>query len=129
MKFALSKDKIGADVLALLDAKELELVAELSARDDTMSLTISDEKGVIGYAVFGIDNDNMVTVYAARSMNSFIAKAAMIGVFGAAQVMGMPLRVHTEKLRGMARMMGAEQAFKCLDLDGVPMGVFNGQQV
>lgn len=118
-----------AEFMADMDSAEAELVAEVSARSDTMSLIVKQAGAMIGYAIFGFDATEMVTIYAAKSKDSILAKAAMIGLFGAAQVVGKPLRVHTQKIRAMAKTMGAERAFACVDGDGLPMGVFDGQQV
>jgi hypothetical protein len=116
-------------ILAQLAGPEAELAGEVSARDDTATLLVTaDDGGLMGYAVMGFDADDMATVYAARSINSMVARMAMAGIFGAAQVMGAPLRVHDlrGKLRAMARMMGAAEIIQCLDGDGLPMGVFRG---
>lgn len=124
VKLAFVTAAIDAGYLAQIDAKEADLVRELMARDDTGALVISDAGQMLGYAVIGVDLDEMVTVYAARAVKSMMAKAAMIGIFGAAQVFGKPVRVHTEKVRAMARMMGANIAVAADDMDGVPMGIF-----
>lgn len=115
-----------ASILGQLGAEEAALVGEVSARDDTVSLIVRDGDKLAGYAVMGFDAADMVTVYAARSVNHFLARAAMAGIFGAAQILGKPLRVHTDKLRVLARMLGAKEALACLDGDGLPMGVFHG---
>lgn len=113
-----------AALLARLQGDEAATVAELCDRDDTRALIVRDGEKLVGYAVFGLDRNDMLTVYAARSFTHWLAKAAMQAVFGAAQIMGAPVRVHTEKVRAMARMMGADDAIAGFDLDGVPMGVF-----
>lgn len=116
-----------ADLLALLEAKEADIVAEVSARDDTYSFIIRDGVALLGYGVFGLGKgDDMVIIYAARSFNSFATKMAMMGLFGAAQVLGVPVRVHTDKMRTMARMLGAERFMEALDGDGLRVGVFHG---
>ena len=115
------------DLLALLGEAEASIVAEVSARPETVSMIIRDGVKLLGYAVYGLDDGGkMVIVYAARSFSSFVAKAAMTGIFGAAQVLGVPMRVHTDKLRSMARMMGASQVVAALDGDGLRVGVFDG---
>lgn len=127
MNLVLVNGQLDAAFLARLEPTEAATVAELSARDDTKSLLVADGEKVVAYAVFGFDDQEIITVFAARAMNHFLAKCAMQAFFGAAQVLGTPLRVHTEKLRAMARMMGAESALATFDCDGVPMGVFNVQ--
>lgn len=127
LSLSVTRDQLGADVLAALRPEEVELVADVSARSDTASLVLRQAGAVIGYAVFGWDAAEMVTVYAARCWNNMLARAAMMGIFGAAQVAGSPLRVHADKLRTMARYMGAKDAFAAIDGDGIPMGVFDGK--
>ena len=74
----------------------------------------------------------MVAIYAARALEKggWLAKAALSGIFGAAQVAGKPLRFHLEDFRGRAaaaaRMIGAADFLHLLDGDGVPQGVFDG---
>lgn len=126
MELEITKGAFPSDDLAGLESGEAQLVSDVAERYDTVSLLIRSEKKLIGYAVMGFDNSDMVTVYAARSVNSVLARVAMKAIFGAAQVIGAPLRVHTDKLRAMARMMGAGDAVACFDADGLPMGVFNG---
>lgn len=129
MKMGICDGDFPAELLVQLATDEARLVQELTGRGDTVSLTVTDGARLVGYAVMGWDDADMVTVYAARSLNHFLARAAMMGIFGAAQIMGAPLRVHTEKLRAMARMLGAEKALAALDGDRVPMGVFDGLAV
>lgn len=124
MKIAILLGIPPRDYLNQLQADEMAAVTDLASRDDTATLIVTDGNRLMGYAVFGQDNADMVTIYAARSLDSFVARAALTGLFGAAQVLGQPLRVHTSKLRAMARFMGAGQAIAALDGDGVPMGVF-----
>lgn len=126
LTLSVTLDALGPDVMTLLAPNEAELVAEVSARSDTASLVIRQAGAVIGYAVFGRDAADMVTVYAARCWANMVARAAMAGIFGAAQVIGSPLRVHTEKLRVMARFIGAKDAIAAIDGDGLPMGIFDG---
>lgn len=125
--FEVLSEAAPADLLALLAEGEAAIVAEVSARPDTVSMIIRDGVALLGYAVYGLDDGGkMVIVYAARSFNSFIARAAMTGIFGAAQVLGVPMRVHTDKLKSMARMMGAGRVVEALDGDGLRVGVFDG---
>lgn len=128
MKIELVQVELPAAILGQLAAPEADLVREVSARADTVSLLVTGDDGALqGYAVMGFDDDKAATVYAARSVNSMLARIAMQGIFGAAQVLGAPLRVHDArgKLAAMARMMGATEILHCLDGDGLPMGVFS----
>lgn len=129
MKFDIIHGPIDGALVERLAADEAALVAELSARDDTKTLLVSEGPKVVGYAVFGLDVDDMIVVYAARSLNHFLTTCAMKAFFGCAQVLGTPLRVHAEKLRGnpMAKMMGADSWISTLDTDGVKMAVFNAE--
>lgn len=116
-----------ADLLA--DLPEAETVRELAARADTAALVATDAGKLLGYAVFGWDADNMVAVYAARSVAGLLTRAALTGIFGAAEVMGAPVRVHADKLaRGlaMARGMGASVCTHAQDMDGVRVAIMQG---
>lgn len=127
MKLEYITAQIGADVLSLLGKGEAELVAEVSSRDDTVSLIITDAAAaLVGYAVIGFDDQDIVTIYAARSFNSVVAKMALRAIFGAAEVLGVPMRVHTEKLDTFARYLGAKSFRAAIDGDGVRQGVFSG---
>lgn len=124
MKLALHLGELPEALAAAITCdKERALASELMGRGEA-ALVASDGDHVAAYAIFGQDADNMLTVYAARALRGFIAKAAMQGLFGAAQIAGVPVRVHTEKVRAMARMMGADLAVAAKDMDGLPMGVF-----
>ena len=109
-----------------LPLSEGRAVGELLARGDTVLMLATDGDKLQGYACFGLDADGMLTVYAARAMAGLSVKLAMQALFGAAQVIGAPVRVHTEKVKAMAKMMGAKLAFDGIDGDGLPMGVFYG---
>lgn len=127
MKIEMFAGQMAPDFLTFIartDPTEAAIVAELSGREDTISLLVTDSEKMVGYAVFGFDVDDIITVYAARSVNHFLTKCAMRAYFGAAQVLGVPVRVHTEKVRQMARMMGATDFLAALDGDKVPMGIF-----
>lgn len=119
-------------VAGLPDPAERAHVADVSGRDDTATLLVRDRAGeLVGYAVIGRDEAGAVAVYAARAIGGgFIVKAALVGLFGAAQVIGAPLRFHVEDMRGRlraaARMMGAPDFSAALDADGIPQGVFRG---
>lgn len=127
MKMEYITAQIGPAVLALLGEGEAELVAEVSGRADTVSLIITDAaEALVGYAVIGFDDNDMVTIYAARSFNSVVAKVAIKAIFGASEVLGVPMRVHTERLDKFARWVGAKSFRAAIDGDGVPMGVFGG---
>lgn len=120
--------ELPADMLA--DLPEAETVRELAARSDTAALVATDGAALLGYAVFGWDADGMVAVYAARSVSGFMTRAALTGIFGAAEVMGAPVRVHADKLeRGlaMARSMGASVCTHAQDMDGVRVAIMQGR--
>jgi len=65
-------------------------------------------------------------IYAARTFGGMMAEMALKAFFGAAQVLGKPLRVHTDKLHAFARIIGAEKYMAEIDADGKPQGVFYG---
>lgn len=112
-----------AELLQRLEGSEAAAVRDLVERGEK-ALLVRDGEKLVGYAVFGLDVTDMLTVYAARSFNHVMTGVAMRAVFGAAQIIGAPVRVHTEKVRAMARMMGAPDAIAGADIEGVPMGVF-----
>lgn len=127
MRLALHKGPMPAELAAQLPADEAAACAELAERGD-MTLTVTEEDGQLaGYAVFGMDQGDLLAVYKARAIRGFVTRAAMMGLFGAAQIAGTALRVHTDKVEAMARMMGAKVSFRARDGDGLPMGVFCGQ--
>lgn len=127
IRLAIHLDTFPAPHLDGLD--EAALVADLLARGDTAAMVATDGDSLLGYAVFGWDADQMVTVYAARSFGGLLTKAALSGIFGAAQVVGAPVRVHADRVaRGvaMARAMGAQVVTSGADMDGIPMAIIGG---
>jgi len=127
MRVALTPATISEKFLAQLSGDELDCVAETSARPDTASIVVSDGETLLAYAVFGFDDGGLVNIYAARADKMGFAGTALLrSMFGAAQVLGKPLTVHSDKVRAMARAIGAtdfEQSFNEL---GEKFGVFNG---
>lgn len=113
--------------LATLQGDELDAVPALCARSDTALLLVEDcvTGALLAYGVIGLDNSQMFTIYAARSHMTGLGGAAIKGLFGASQILGTPLRVHSEKVRTYAKMMGAGDALETLDSDGVAMGIFS----
>lgn len=113
----------------ITDPEELARCIEVGTRADTATLLVEnvDTGELAAYAVIGRDEGGMVTIYAARSWLTGLGAMALKGLFGAAQVINAPLRVHTDKLRTYARAIGADTALDAIDADGVPMGVFHGQ--
>jgi muconolactone delta-isomerase len=126
MKIGLERT-LAPDLAAQLEAQEAIEIGELSARGDCQVMTLIEGEKLAGYAVFGLDRGDMLTVYMARATAGYIAKAAMMGLFGAAKIAKVPVRVHTQKVAAMARMMGAPSFLPAIDGDGLPMGVFYGQ--
>ena len=120
--------RVSDDDLSHLPAQEALQLGEVSERSDTATIIVREGNSLVGYACFGFDDDDMVTVYAARSVNSFLAKAAMKAFLGVSQIVGQPLRVHSEKVAAMGRMMGADFAMMARDMDGLPMGIFSRGQ-
>ncbi len=130
-EFRVSKQPFPADILAELpDETERQNVAETSARDDTVTLTLTDiDKGkLFAYVVFGRDDHEWLTLYAARVIGGgMFGPMALKAMFGVSQIIGTPMAVHCDRVAAFARTIGAEQAFKDFDTDGIPMGVFHGQ--
>ncbi|MCD9147867.1 hypothetical protein [Pseudophaeobacter flagellatus] len=112
----------------IADAAELALALEVGARPDTATISIEnrDTGELAAYAVIGPDDDGMVVIYVARSWLTGLGAMAIRGLFGAAQCISSPLRVHADQIRTYARILGAENALSAIDADGVPMGVFHG---
>ncbi len=107
---------------------ELDNLDTLQARNDTALLLIEDtDTGrVLAYARLGLGDAGEVVIYAARSWLTGLGKMALMGLFGTATAVNKPMRVHAEKLRTYARMMGAEHMFDAWDGDGIPQGVYHG---
>lgn len=127
------RDSASAELLGQLgNDAERQAVAEAADRPETSTLLVRQGDKLAGYAIFGRDDSGMVAIYAARALDrtGFLAKAAITGLFGAAQVLGHPLRFHAEtldaRLRATARMMGAQSVVSALDADGIPQGIFDG---
>lgn len=115
-------------IATLPDEAERENVRKTSAYDTTATLTVidTDKDELMAYAVYGHDDNNHLTIYAARCFLAGMGAIALKSLFGVSKVVGTPLRVHAEKVKTFARMMGAEEALDAIDGDGVPMGVFHG---
>lgn len=121
-------------VLGAVKGAERDGALEVSQRADTLTITVQDAKGgAVGYAVFGMDEANMLAVYYARSFVPIFGPLMMREFFGVAEVAGVPLRVHLHKLRELqskAKLFGANMAVEAVDADGILQGVFaNVQQV
>lgn len=112
------------NIAQILDASENALVSEVSARDGTFTITVNNGEKLLGYAVCGKDQGDVLAVYAARSFVPVLGPQIMKSFLGAAQVSSTPIRVHTDKVRAMARAMGAGVALEGIDADGIPHGVF-----
>lgn len=126
-RVTMTRDAMPQKRLAELEGEEKALVERVSARDDTALLLVEDrdKDTLIAYAVIGKDDGGMVTIYAARSLAGGAVTAMMLrGIFGASQVLGAPMRVHTDRVAAYARMIGAGEAWDAIDGDGLPMGVF-----
>lgn len=127
LKLELMMHAMGAELLGQLGPEEAAQSVELAERGDCCTLVMTEGEKLLGYAVIGVDAGEHVTVYMARSTCGMVAKAALLGVFGAAQVAGQALRVHVDTVKrgmAMARAMGAECVAFGQDGDGVPMGFF-----
>ncbi len=120
----LTDQPIAPELLAQLDAPEAAGAGEVSARADTMSIIATDGGKLIGYAVIGRDAGGIVAVYYARALVPVLGPMVMKQFFGAAAILGDPVRVHTERLEAMARAFGANVVIDGIDADGVPVGVF-----
>lgn len=118
----------GQHLKQLTDEVERINVGTVSARPDTFAIYIEEKTTgeLIAYAIVGIDDGGMLTIYAGRALVAGIGEIAFKGLFGAARIMGKPLRVHSNRPRMYARMMGATKFDKIFDADGVPQGVFYG---
>lgn len=132
MNLQLILGAMAADLAAQLTEKEAADAAELGARGDCQTLLITEGEKLLGYAVLGVDLGDMVTIYMARAVGGGImAKALMMGLIGAAQVAGKPLRVHADTIgraKAMARAAGVSLDGFGEDGDGVPMGFYNVKQ-
>jgi len=109
-----------------LEEEERGLILRTSARDDTATVLVTggDTGALLAYAVFGQDEGDMLTIYAARCLVPGLGPMALKSFLGVAQITGTPMRVHTERVQAMARAIGATSAMDAIDGDGLPMGVF-----
>lgn len=116
-------------LLSAMGEQERLDATEVSARKDTMTITVLDAKGAaVAYAIFGHDDGDMIAVYLARSFIPVFGPMMMKQFFGVADVLGKPLRMHVANLRDIqvkARMFGANVAFEGVDADGIMQGVFS----
>lgn len=125
MKVRITANPMDAvNIAQISDTKERDLVAEVSAREGTFTITVCNGEKLLGYAVCGKDQGDVLAVYAARSFVPVLGPKIMKSFLGAAQVSGTPIRVHTEKVQAMARAMGAGVAMEGIDAEGIPHGVF-----
>lgn len=127
-RFAATLAPLAAEFHAqITDRSELELVLKVGARRDTATITITnnDTGALAGYAVIGDDAADHVVIYAARTwLRGPLAAMAFKGLFGAAGVMQRPLRIHTDRLKKYAKLLGADTFAGGEDADGLPMGFF-----
>lgn len=118
---------------AVIDAmpdKDIEGAKTMAKRDDTNTIWGADGNGkAVFYAVIGWDiSGEMVNLYYTDCFIVGIGKMLMKNLFGAANVNGVPLRVHVDTLRGLeakARGMGATVVTPAKDGDGLFQGVFS----
>lgn len=122
-KTIVGRGNIPPQYAAKLTQEERELLATVTAYESTVTIYVldADHDELFAYGVFGQDDQDTFTIYAANTYAPQVAKLALRSFLGAAQVMGKPLRVHTEKVAAMARLMGAENFTDGLDLDNLPM--------
>lgn len=127
-KIRITQNPLGPEILAALDADEAAGALAVSERDDTLSLTVLGAGGApMGYCVFGRDAGDMIAIYYTRALVPGLGAAMMKQLFGVAQVLGTPLRVHVDSVRGIAtraRMFGAKVATEGVDADGIMQGIF-----
>ena len=128
-KITASQAVLGDEFLAHLSTEEAEGAAEVSARPDTISISVVDGKGgPVGYVVFGPDGGDMLAVYYARAFVPGFGAMMMRQFIGVAKVTGKPLRMHVSGMRDIqakARMFGVNVAYEGADSDGIMQGVFS----
>lgn len=100
------------------EAEQLRTVAGYS---DSRILTVHDCETceLVGVGVFGLDDQNRVTLYYARTRAKRIAAQVLRGLWAASRFTGLEFRVHTEVPAVMAYMAGAAAFDVCTDGDGV----------
>lgn len=127
-KIRISETQLPDHFLQAMEQDEADGAWTMSTRTDTLTLTVEGADGSpIGYAVFGVDQGDMVAIYFARSFVPMFGAMMMKQFFGVAQVMGKPLRMHINSLRDLkvrARMFGADVALEGVDADGLLHGIF-----
>lgn len=127
-RVVLTRDAMPAEYLEGLDADEKAHIIETGEFENTSTIYVVDldKNSLFAYAVIGPDDVGMFMIYAARTMGGLMAEIALRSFFGVAQVLGKPLRVHTDKMKAFARVIGATDFEAMVDGDGLPQGVFHG---
>ncbi|KPU84693.1 hypothetical protein JI58_02230 [Marinosulfonomonas sp. PRT-SC04] len=128
-KIRVTQNPLDAAFQSHLSDEEWAGALEVSERQDTFVLTVLSAKAdPIGYAIFGLDDGDMVAVYYARSFVKGFGPLMMKQFFGVGQILGKPLRMHVSSLRDIqvkAKMFGAEFSTDAVDGDGILQGVFS----
>jgi len=106
----------------LKDDAEAENVAVVSSRDNTqlIGVTNTDTGELIAYVVLGVDENDMVTIYAARVTQKGAGGMFLRSMFDASVIVGKSFRVHSEKQEVWARFLGVDAFEKHIDTNGVP---------
>lgn len=102
---------------------------------DMFGLVVEDEgQNLLGYAVFALDNsepERMLAIHFARVLQSVpqLARVVLQSFIGAAQIAGVPVRMHSDRVKALARMAGAAAFAETLDSLGAPAAVIYGEPV
>jgi len=110
-----------------LDETLVQNAVAASERPDTLTVCLAKAAEPVACVVIGKDTADMVAVYFAKAYVGGIGPLMMKQLFGAAQVVGAPIRVHVrsvERLRAYAKMVGANVALEGRDAEGVLQGIF-----
>jgi cytochrome c biogenesis factor len=127
IKIGLAKSKLPDVVLSAIPAEEAAGASDVLARDGNTAIVGMQGDSPLFYAVLGVDEIGAVSAYYVRTFVPVMGPMLAKQFFGAAQVSGRPIRVHSDTMKramAMARAAGADLAGMATDGDGVPLGIF-----
>lgn len=117
------------EILTAIPDEEATGATEVLGRDGNVAIVGTQDGKPLFYAVLGLDEIGALAAYYVRTFVPFLGPMLAKQIFGAAQVSGVPVRVHSDTLdraRAMARTAGARVICEAKDGDGVPLALFGG---
>ncbi|WP_444462088.1 hypothetical protein [Rhodobacter capsulatus] len=118
----------------LPEAGDLAAFLEVEGGEMFGLIVEDDAQNLQGYAVFALDNsepERMLAIHFARVLQSVpqLARVVLQSLIGAAQIAGVPVRMHSDRVKALARMAGAAAFAETLDGLGEPAAVIYGEAV